>query len=71
MNEYESDKASPNDTIHTTTPLESSRKEECAELAARDGYQQDNVHKEVIHGITQLQDGLDSTSGTDVFHNSE
>ena len=46
-------------------------REECAELAARDGYHQDNVHKEVIHGITQLQDGLDSTSGTDVSHNSE
>ena len=42
-------------------------REECDKFAARDGYQQDNVHKEVMHDIKQLQDGLDVTSGTDVF----
>ena len=46
-------------------------REECDEFAARDGYQQDNVHKEVVHDIKQLQDGLDITSGTDVFSNPE
>ena len=42
---------------------------ECDEFAALDGYQQNNVHKEVMHDIKQFQDGLDTTSGTDVFSN--
>ena len=35
------------------------------------GDQQDKVHKEVMHAIKQLQDGLDITGGTDVFTNPE
>ena len=51
INEYESDKASPNDTILTTLDVRRrwspAGREECDEFANRDGYQQDNVHKEV------------------------
>ena len=38
-------------------------KEECDELADRDGYHQDNVHKEVIHGITSSRAGLTARAG--------
>ena len=55
---------------HTSRWIPAGR-EECDEFAVRDGYQQDNVHKEVIHDIKQLQDGLDITSGTDVFTKPE
>ena len=58
-------------TILTTTPLESAGREECNEFQARDGYQQDNVHKELMHDIKHLQERLDITSGTDVFPNPE
>ena len=46
-------------------------REECDEFQARDGYQQENVHKELMHDIKQLQERLDITSGTDVFPNPE
>ena len=71
INEYESHKASQNDTILTITSLESAGREECDEFSARDGYQQDNVHQEVMRDIEQLQDGIDIMSGTDVFPNPE
>ena len=45
--------------------------EECDESAARDGYQQDNVHKEVMQDIKRLQDGFDITSGKDVHREEE
>ena len=38
-------------------------------FAARCWYQQDDVHKEVVHDINQLQDGLDITRETDVSPN--
>ena len=42
------------------TPMEPAGTKKCDEFSARDRYEQDNVQKEVMHDIKQLQDGLTS-----------